>query len=317
MQFNAPNEEWQLDIDKGNTTGHPTWVDIRPGRFCNLKCRMCFSSVSSKISEEISKHPNLIKITGDYGCNTEEWIDDPVLFKNLQDWIPHLTIVKLAGGEPFFMPGVIKLLKWCVDSGNTHIALDITTNGTRLNGKVATWLSAFSDVQIHVSIDGIGKLNDYIRHGSKWDEVSKSYEYYLDKNMTADILATVQIYNAHHLADIIRYWRELGAKNHLVFNFVDAPSDLSIDLLPIEDRLKIANEIELLTDDLSPALKSKCRFNATIAKFRKDIDPVSVEQLRQKWISRTDALDEIRNEKLELVNPELFTLYTTWKKTIR
>lgn len=313
-QFRPPHSNWELDIEQGNTDGRPIWADIRPGRFCNLKCRMCFSSASSKIAEEIIKHPKLITITGDHGCNTEEWIDNPDLFKQLQDWIPHLRIIKLAGGEPFFMPGVIKLLKWCVETGNTHLELDITTNGTRINGKVARWLKEFNKVQIHISIDGIGPLNDYIRSGSNWSEINESYEYYLNENMTVNILSTVQLYNAHYLPDIIRYWQEHGSHNHLVFNFVDAPTDMGIHLLPATHRVAIANEIEMLVSSMSPELRSKCRFNATIARFRQLVDSADIDVLRKKWIARTDALDEIREEQLSVVNPELFNLYTAWKK---
>jgi sulfatase maturation enzyme AslB (radical SAM superfamily) len=311
--FDAP-ANWEIDIERGNTAGYPTWVDIRPGRLCNLKCRMCFSGASSKIADELNAYPHLIPIVGDRMEISGEWIDDPLLFKNLQELIPHIHTMKLAGGEPFFMPGVIKLLKWCVDSGNTHINLDITTNGTRLNGKVPAWLKEFRTVVIQLSIDGIGHLNDYIRHGSNWDQVNKAFYYYLNNNINTSIMTTVQLYNAHYLTDIIRYWVASGMKYKLLFNFLEGPPDLSIHLLPMDHKLKIADEIEALVKGLSDEVRVENRFNYIIEQFRHDKD---MSHLRQQWITRTDALDAVRQEQLKEVNPELFKLYTLWKSNIR
>ena len=68
------------------------------------------------------------------------------------------------------MPGVIKLLNWCVDTNNTHLHLDITTNGTRTEGKVLKLLKKFNSVSIQLSMDGIGITNDYIRHKGDWNK---------------------------------------------------------------------------------------------------------------------------------------------------
>ena len=157
--FKPPNDNWDLDIVNGNTDGKPTWMDLRPGRFCNLGCRMCFSSVSSTFAEEHKKHPELTEVTGETWFELDDWIESESMYSSLKELIPHIKILKLAGGEPLFMPGVIKLLKWCIDSGNTHLHLDITTNGTRGKGKVVNWLKEFRSVEIQFSIDGIGSVS--------------------------------------------------------------------------------------------------------------------------------------------------------------
>ena len=150
--------------------------------------------------------------------------------------MPHIQVLKLAGGEPLFMPGVLKLLRWMIESNNTHVYLDITTNGTRLQGKTYRLLEHFGK-DIQFSMCGIGYTNDYIREGADWNQLKDAYIQYRDMYRTQiHIMSTVQLYNLFNIEEIIEWWyanKPPGGK--LIFNLVNFPEDLSIDLAEKED----------------------------------------------------------------------------------
>jgi sulfatase maturation enzyme AslB (radical SAM superfamily) len=309
--FNPP-EGWDIDVEKGNTTGHPTWVDWRPGRFCNLGCRMCFVSTSSTIADEHRDNPELSDVTGEGWFDVKDWIDDDKTYKDMQAMIPHLKTIKIAGGEPFFMQGVIKLLKWCIDSGNTHLRLDITTNGTRMQGKVLNWLKEFSSVDIQFSIDGVGYTNDYIRYGSEWPKLVTAYQQYLESGFTTNLLATVQVYNLHNIPDIIQFWKDSGSNNNLILNFVNWPTEFKIDVLPIEYKRQVAVEIERVAADIPDWQRELFRINALLQQLSEST-PNDVYERRKKFVKRTRAYDKLRNQSITQVSSKLSQLLEKWE----
>lgn len=315
--FSAPNDDWDINPVTGNTNNNPIWMDLRPGRFCNLGCTMCAVGVSSTFAEEIKKYPKLEEVTGQNYYDVNDWIEDESLYTSLQNMIPHIDTIKLAGGEPLFMPGVIKLLRWCVESGNTHLRLDITTNGTRSKGKVINWLEKFKRVDIQYSIDGIGYTNDYIRYPSKWDIIDENLKYYktTDNIKTLNILATVQAYNAYDLTNIFDYWKE-NCQDTLVYNMVNWPSDMSIDILPSDERNNIANELELKANMLSDSSRRQSRIDAVILRLRNP-DVKNIDELRYTWAKRTKTYDEIRNNDISRVNIKLKEYMEEWLKIKR
>lgn len=307
-----PDSNFDVDIVNGNTSGHPTWVDWRPGRFCNLGCRMCFVGVSSTIADEHLANPDLTDVTGEEWFEVKDWIDDDKTYIEMQEMIPHLRTIKIAGGEPFFMQGVIKMLKWCIDSGNTHLRLDITTNGTRMQGKVLKWLSAFNSVDIQFSIDGIGYVNDYIRYGAEWDKIAAAYRQYLDSGFKTNLLATVQAYNLHDIPNIIQFWKDNGSHNNLILNFVNWPSEFKIDILPQEYKDAVALEIQRVAADIPDDKRETFRINALLQQLSSAI-PNDVYARRKQFVKRTRAYDRLRKQSITKVGAELNLLLEKWE----
>lgn len=312
--FKAPNEHWDLDVVNGNTEDNPLWMDIRPGRFCNLGCRMCFVGVSSFIADEHKNNPALSDVTGESWVDIEEWLDNPVMFGSVKRMIPKLRTIKIAGGESLFMPGVIKMLQWCVDSGNTHLHLDITTNGTRTQGKVIKLLNKFSRVDIQLSIDGIGAVNDYVRYPSKWEEIDETYHTYLnmDSVESVNILSTVQIYNAFDLPNILKYWIDNGKKHNMIFNFVNWPRDLNINIMPLNDRLKLADQLSDCVSELTPEQRQQFRYDAVLYRLCDKATPSDLNQLRDSFVKRTLAYDKLRNQTYTVLHPTIEEYMKTW-----
>jgi sulfatase maturation enzyme AslB (radical SAM superfamily) len=311
---NHYNKPTTVDIQYGNDTQHPNWIDIRPGRMCNFKCRMCFSAISSAISDELKENPLLSEIVNDSAFDVIEWIDDDVAFESLKQLVPYLDLIKFAGGEPLFMQGVIKFMYWCVNSGNTHLELDITTNGSRTKGKVSQLLSEFNRVFIQFSICGVGPTNDYIRHGAQWQDLDNAYQHYKEAvNIDVNILSTVQLYNAYDIVNIIKYWLDNESNGNLVFNIVHHPEDLDIKLLPHKERMNIADEIESIAQTIPDIKKEQGRLDHVVEYLRDDNPLENVEALRKQWCNRTRELDNVRNVSITDLDKRLAELYNEWR----
>jgi len=310
------NENLDIDVIKGNTTGFPLWLDIRPGRFCNLKCRMCYSGNSSQIKEEIYLQNKADQdIIGDRPEEFDDWIDNPAAFQIMKKLIPNIKTIKIAGGEPLFMQGVIKLFEWCIQTGNTHLCVDITTNGTRNTGKVINYCKAFKKVHMNVSIDAIGNLNNYIRGNSKWSDVSSSLRLYNNLNWSINIMVTVQLYNIHYISRLISWWAVNYRKCKLVFNIVNEPKDMKIDLLDLQERFKIKEEIlfAIKNHNITDKEIFISRLSVVLEMLEENLICSNLDGLRKKFVNRSNVLDRIRKESLQDTNIKLFNCIKEWQ----
>lgn len=298
--------DMKLNTVTGNDTDNPLWLDLRPGRLCNLKCRMCFSDISSSVAEELAEHPELAQLIGDTPQQVTDWLDDPGAFQSVTRVIPHIGVLKLAGGEPLFMPGVLRLLRWMIDTGHTDVHLDITTNGTRLQGKTYRLLEHFrKDIQF--SVDGVGAVNDYIRTGADWSQLNTAYNSYGNMaNTRVHVMVTAQLYNIFNLHAVCDWWN--GDWGNIVINPVNWPQDLSIDLLDTEGR-DLAGETLAGPKNFLP---HSSRLQHILDRIH-SAEPDNVAELRSQWVKRTELQDHIRGTDAGLLHPLFQKYITEWR----
>jgi len=328
--FHDPHEDWDIDIQAGNTDGIPSWLDWRPGNFCNLKCRMCFPSASSGLMDELTDNKELNPYYGHDGFEIGNWLDDPDRFEEFKKIIPYVNKLKIAGGEPMFMQGVINMFRYCVDNDLAkNISLDITTNGTRKQGKVLRMLTEFKTLDVNFSIDGIAQSHDYIRYPSKISEILQHYKEYQQIAKTT-ILMTVQMYNIFEIPSVIEWWYENNKHhsyeyNHKInFNFVIVPKDLDVRLLPQRYKQQVVEEIKQVLDkiQLSEELQRKTRIadiihRLTVESTGPEIgakNNLTLEQKQKQFVKRTIQFDIIRNQSIRSLDPRLVDIFETWEK---
>ena len=58
-------ESITYDLYTGNEHAQPLTLDVRPSNVCNLKCRMCTASNSSRIQQELDSHSELKQFSKD------------------------------------------------------------------------------------------------------------------------------------------------------------------------------------------------------------------------------------------------------------
>ena len=172
--FKEPYESFQPDtLDIGH-------LELRLGNFCNLKCTMCGPYASSQWVAEAKKYSEKFSQFGiGYLKSNHDWInntDNKALLKNI---LRNCVSANFGGGEPFINPFINDFLKEI----RKDAELSFNTNGTTLPDSTLELLQNRPNVIINISIDGIGEHNNYIRHGSTWQDIETNVKRFKEKNI--------------------------------------------------------------------------------------------------------------------------------------
>lgn len=134
----------------------------------------------------------------------------------LEQGLPTVERMHFAGGEPLIIPEMVEALQQCIASGRAgEIELSYNTNLTVLPEKVTELWPHFRFVTLICSVDGYGKLNDYIRRLSRWNDIDRNLRM-LDTHFSdwkigsVTVSATVQIYNILQIHELFAYIRNAG-----------------------------------------------------------------------------------------------------------
>jgi hypothetical protein len=202
-----------------------TW-DVRrvmaiPNNVCNLKCLSCNGGASFIRGVELEKlglefRPRLT--------------ENPNLDRLLDLEFETLTI---SGGEPFGDGATLPLLEKLIKSGRSkHVQIDINTNLTLLKEPVLdNLINNFKKVYIKGSIDGVGKVNEYLRYPSKWEDIEQAMM--LLKNTATEHCVTTTISNLALLRshELINWATELDVHSFFVTPVL-SPTTMAADCLP-------------------------------------------------------------------------------------
>lgn len=173
-------------------------LDLRLGNSCNLKCLSCWNMSSSSIAEEeIEMKRAGIPIANSLDISNFNWADENT-FKKFED-LP-LQEVYFTGGEPMMVKHLPSFLERLDPS--THIRF--STNCTIWNPKLEKILKKFNVVTMSLSLDAVDKKIEYIRYGSKWNEVEEIAKKYNDFCLV-NIAPTISLLNAWFYEDIQEY----------------------------------------------------------------------------------------------------------------
>lgn len=223
----------------------PIWLQLKLGAKCNLACRTCDADSSNKLLKQTS-YSLFGKIDKNWIRRKQKrssFIDNDSFWKEIRDMSENLELLTLTGGEPLINDHHYTYLEWCVDQGYAkNIQLDYITNGTVEldNYKKELWKN-FKHVHIDISIDGTGKLVEYIRTGIKWDSVRKNILEY-KKEYNASISWLISIYNIRYVDQIFSFCDEHDIQ--LTLNPLHAPVWQNVKTLPESVKEIVIEHIE-------------------------------------------------------------------------
>lgn len=252
-------DEYKLDEPKLKT------LDVKFNNTCNLGCVMC-SPESSSILESLYKDRDSIPI---FLNNPRQQISEfEFREKDKKDYIKKavqegLEELKITGGEPFASADFMEILYWLYDNGySKKMTLSIITNGTKFNKKIVKMLSSFYRLKINISIDGTGKIYNYIRKGSEWDKIYHNLLLFADFKRN-----NPQIFNKPYsymsLTFVLQFLNMLNIKNfalisksldldfHIDVNLRPSDSELSAKFAPKKIKDIAINDCQSLYNDLS------------------------------------------------------------------
>jgi MoaA/NifB/PqqE/SkfB family radical SAM enzyme len=207
-------------------------LDIKPGSVCNFKCRICNSDSSSSHAEEQHRHKTIpIKIYN--------WDQESAALTQVSKILDSLINIDMYGGEPFLVKSLTQLAKIAVKERHaSKIRLHYNSNGSIWPEKLIPLWSHFRHVDIHFSIDNIGKRFELERGGS-WIEVESNITRLLNlklPNVEISLMPSVNIMNVFYLGDVFEWAEQLGIKVRL--NYVSQPA-----LLDIKNLTKSAQQL--------------------------------------------------------------------------
>jgi MoaA/NifB/PqqE/SkfB family radical SAM enzyme len=290
-----------------------TYWDIRFSNLCNLSCRSCGHIFSS------SWYQDQAKLAGgdwaqrnkvlNYAGRTETDIWEQL--------VPHLDYVEqiyFAGGEPLMMEEHYNILEELERRGRFDVRLIYNTNFTHVKLKdryVFDYWKKFKSVAVGASLDASGPRGEYIRKGTKWSVVEENRRQMLEVCPEVDfyISPTLSIMNAWHLPDFHRDWVEKGllTPQDLNVNVLQDPAHYRVDIAPMKYKQRLRVKFEEHLEWLRPydKLGRATQGFESVINFMMGTDNTA---LIPKFWAKTQQLDEIRNEKLLDIIPELEAL---------
>ena len=177
--------------------------DIRFSNVCNLSCRMCGPEYSHTWAQELDK-----KFNGSYvvkAHDSEDWSQIVSKYGPLDE----LYDVYFAGGEVMFQKEHWQMLDHLIDIGKTDLMVMYVTNLTKLDYdgfKLLEYIPKFRNVTFTVSMDGTGDLLEYIRWGTKWDQIVKNLDALKDlPNVTLRVNHVTMWYNVMALPETLDF----------------------------------------------------------------------------------------------------------------
>jgi sulfatase maturation enzyme AslB (radical SAM superfamily) len=155
-------------------------LELRLGNFCNLKCTMCGPYASSQWSAEAKKNQEkFAPFKIGYLKADHDWINDEDNKKLMKEILQNCVSANCGGGEPFMNPFIDDFLKEIKPDAE----LSFNTNGTVLADSTLALLENRPNLIVNISLDGIDEHNNYIRSGSKWQDIENNVRRFKQKNI--------------------------------------------------------------------------------------------------------------------------------------
>jgi pyruvate-formate lyase-activating enzyme len=319
------------------------YLQISVGNQCNLACRMCNASYSSRIAEDPvhSKWAPRLDHVGHQVWDgapqapraglpatpgvRPSWVDGTAWFeqpefveKDMMGIGSSLKMLYVTGGEPLFIPAFDRILDEYVERGYAQeMTISLNTNLFHNEGKIARALSSllrFRHCHLAPSIDGHGAVYEYVRYPARWAIVDRNLRTVAamareHANLSFVLTTVAQAYNCFNLVDLLRYADELGieCRPHVL----DGPTHLRPHVLPRHLRARAAEGLHAYAASPGqPGSETTNRAHALrIARYLDGIeDEADIEHQRGTFAAFTRELDDSRKQSLERSVPELSEL---------
>ena len=142
--------------------------------------------------------------SGQEGAAFYGWQED--VFEEIFQHAKYVKLIVFSGGEPFIHRTFRDILRKLVETRDAaHIELYITSNGMTHSGELSSLLGHFSSVELGISVDGFGALQEYIRFPSQWDVLKRNISSFQKDKVPISIRPTAQAYNVFGLLNVARW----------------------------------------------------------------------------------------------------------------
>jgi sulfatase maturation enzyme AslB (radical SAM superfamily) len=213
----------------------------------------------------------------------------------------HLNRVCFTGGEPMLIKEYYDYLDFLIDSGlNNQTDIELFTNCSVYNSKFIDRLNKFKHVEFTMSIDGVGKTAEYIRHGMSWETIHKNVLTFnsLPAPIKLYVNVAISAYTLLDVSNLAKFLMQLYETNNTIgikcytvlmpgLRFQSAPLHLQkIMLTHIEEAIEILTvpNYDIFRNELSNLKTSLLKMQEINVKL---------------FYESTNSFDKIRGESFE------------------
>ena len=275
-----------------------THMELRESNLCNFSCRMCNASDSVVIDREVKSNPELqafFTINHDKPTTKENW--DEIL-----ELVKGVTSINLTGGEPMLMKRYYDFLDYLIAIEKQEITLNIYTNGSVYNPIFIEKLLKFPNATLLFSIDATGKIAEYQRRGTVWDNVKNNIVRYMDLPINIKIHSTITAYSILGMSDLADFFVELNETKRkanlreFTAHILRIPKALEFTNLNLELRAIAINQIDMAIKKLSNRL-----FRIYVRELRSARNQLITRKdcNYNSFVNMTKTLDKVRNESFQ------------------
>jgi sulfatase maturation enzyme AslB (radical SAM superfamily) len=240
------------------------------------------------------------------------WFDEKHV-PNLADNIPNLTALQFVGGEPTINDDHVALLQRIIEQGKSKdISLGYVTNLTNISKELIELWSHFGTKHITISVDGVGKVNEYQRYPFTWEKVTSQLENIKRITNTGKFFVglslTVTTINILKLDEVIEWWEDQVLSNssfqtslpHIQcvnnpakFDPVYMPKEMKLECEETMKRIELLCERRGLGQKYAPAI-ANIRTNILQKEIPDDLQKSRWSQMKE-FVTR---LDKYRNRDI-------------------
>lgn len=270
-------------------------VTILTSNVCNLKCTSCNGSNSYARGVELSQLG--------IGHRMPPQLDSTFVYESVaQHPIKTLT---LLGGEPF-VDSTKKLLdRLIANQTSQQIDLRLNSNCTMITHEWLQYLvKNFRSIQIKISLDGVGTVNNYLRYPSDWDSIVQGINLIqLYPKITTVITAVLSNLSLLRLHELIE-WCVQANHHDLFLSVVHTPFEMIPSALPADVKQSLLHTYNQLLEkyqNFSPRIDLAIRGCIEVCQKHKDQDQKNFERALCWFLLH----DQHRQQNLFTVFPEL------------
>lgn len=229
-------------------------ADIKLSNVCNFSCAMCSPHDSSKIfnewkadldnifvKEKLQKYPNYF---GDIITTYQTQRG----YQHLKDMLMHpIKHLKVLGGEPLLDKELFRILQQQPLDKKSQIHIHLVTNGSQDILTAVDKLKDYKSVSFSVSLEGVGKFQDYVRTGSEWLTIEKNILDAIKNNVSISINYTLQALTVLNLFELLLWCQDNQIK--ISIGVLENPDYLSISVLPDHIRQVAIDNLSKISDN--------------------------------------------------------------------
>lgn len=266
------------------------------GNQCQLRCIDCNPTYSRSILKDYDrlgwpinfktrKQFRDLDLANDRNLHTQH------LWQRVTEVADNVQWLQVSGGEPTLSIELLKFLQDFAQRGYAgRTALLLNTNCVNIKQPFIDAMKPFKMVRLNLSVDGVGKVDEYLRYPTNWSKKETIIDQLLAEFNGNTISTTVYNLNVADLPVLID-WAISKNVNHSIIT-LSYPEELQIQNLPTEYKQEIINSL-LSYQHHNVAVSS------IINQLQQPCDPAQW----QKTKDIINGYDSIRPFKLEQAVP--------------